>query len=61
MKRTKALLLFGCSIFALAIGFVSFGRNNNLFLAGADEECAHHHGNYYLAKAPTVSESGWHY
>ena len=61
MKSKKIILLTSLiGACALSLGVLTlFAKNKSLFVEANSGECAHHHGNHYLAKAPTTTESGW--
>ena len=62
MKKQRIVLITSLlGAFALGLGALTFvvKNNNSLFARANTGECTYHHGNHYLAKAPTATESGW--
>ena len=62
MKNKKSLIVLGISFLSLIGVVVVTGGimiSKDHFANAHATECDHHEGYHYLAKAPTIDESGW--
>jgi len=64
MVSKKVLVITSICLMSLVgtmavVGHASVNENTNIFTHVHATECDHHEGYHYLAKSPTMDDSGW--